>query len=318
VVKLIARRDADAEGPLLDFLRAQGVDYERYRDYVRDDILIDAYRRHFDDEVVVTPVAQQRVAQILIAPIEGEAVPEVRARHILVQPDPALEDQNAATPEQWEAALEEAREVQVLVSSPDADWFELATEHSDEPAAGDRGGDLGWSDPAQSPYVAEFTTALAELELDEVSDPIRTQFGYHIIQKTGERESPQAEAAELVEQLRADPESFVEVARKVSEHHGTAKENGELGWVAPYQLLRNQEDAIFALAEVDDISDPVDSGSDGIAIYQLLEASESREIEDERLGEIRANGFERWLDEVVRDGVDTWLDPQFTSSTGTT
>jgi parvulin-like peptidyl-prolyl isomerase len=318
VVKLIQRRDAVAEGPLLDFLRAQDIDYERYRDYVRDDILIDAYRQHFENEVVITPVAQQRVAQILIAPVEGEAVPEVRARHILVQPDPALEDQNAATPEQWEAALEEAREVQVLVSTPDADWFALATEHSDEPAAGARGGDLGWSDPAQSPYVAEFTVALAALELDEVSDPIRTQFGYHIIQKTGERDSPLAEAAALIEQLRADPESFAEVATRVSEHHETAKEGGELGWVAPYQLLRIQEDAIFALAEVNDISDPVDSGGDGIAIYQLLEASESREIEDERLGEIRANGFERWLDEVVRNGVDTWLDPQFTSSTGTT
>jgi hypothetical protein len=41
-------------------------------------------------------------------------------------------------------------------------------------------------------------------------------------------------------------------------------------------------------------------------------------MEDERLAAIRESGFERWLSEEVRSGVDTWLDPLFQSSTGTT
>src|SRR5688500_11446808 len=159
---------------------------------------------------------------------------------------------------------------------------------------------------------------MAELEVGEVSEPIRTEFGYHVIQKTGVRESPQEQAAELVEQLRADPDSFAEVATLTSEDHETAKEGGELGWVAPYQLTRQQEDVVFALAEVDDVSDPIDAGTEGITIFQLLEIDEDREIEDERLAEIRESGFERWLSEEVRSGVDTWLDPQFQTSTGTT
>ena len=102
---------------------------------------------------------------------------------------------------------------------------------------------------------------------------------------------------------------------QVSEDYETAKEGGELGWVAPYQLDEAQEDAIFALTDVGEISDPVDEGADGITIYQLLESSDSREIEDDRLDDIRSQGFDRWLDEEVRAPVDSWLDPQYVTST---
>jgi hypothetical protein len=74
-----------------------------------------------------------------------------------------------------------------------------------------------------------------------------------------------------------------------------------------------REDAVFALTEVDEVSDPIEDAS-GITIYQLLETSESREIEEDRLAEIRSSGFERWLDDEVRNGVDTWIDPQFAST----
>ena len=75
-----------------------------------------------------------------------------------------------------------------------------------------------------------------------------------------------------------------------------------------------REDAVFALAEVGEVSEPVEDTA-GITIYQLLETSDSREIEEDRLEEIRSSGFERWLDDEVRSGVDTWIDPQFTSTT---
>ena len=90
-----------------------------------------------------------------------------------------------------------------------------------------------------------------------------------------------------------DPDSFAEVAREVSEDYDSAVDGGEIGWVAAYQLDHMREDAVFGLAEVGDISDPIEDAS-GISIYQLLEASDSREIEEERLEEIRTGGFERW------------------------
>ena len=317
VLELVERRDATGEGPLVELLHGNGVSDEAYRDYVRGDILSDAYRTHFEDEVVVSPAPQRRVAQIFIAPVTGTPVPQERVRHVLVMPDPELTDQVEATNEQWEAARAEADEVRELVSADDADWDAIALEHSDDTGSGAQGGDLGWSDPASSPYVAEFAAALAELEVGEISEPIRTEFGWHVIQKTDERESPQAEAEEIAAQLEDDPDAFADLARQYSEDTATAADGGELGWVARYQLSRMQEDAVFALTDVGDISPVIDAGADGIAIYKLLEVSDSEDIDEERLADIRASGFERWLDEVVRDGVETWLDPQYETSTTT-
>ena len=315
VLQLIDRREATSEGGLGDLLREQDVDDATYREFVRDELLVDQYREYFEDEVVTSPAPQQRVAQIFIAPLSGAVIPQERARHVLIQPDPELESQAEATEEQWEAALAEAEEVAELVRAEDADWFAIAEEHSDDTGSASRGGDLGWYDPANMQFVTEFAATLASLEVGDISDPIRTEFGYHVIEKTGERESPQAQAADLVEQLRDDPDSFGGVATDMSEDHATAQEDGELGWVAPYQLEAALEEAVFALSEEGEISDPIDTGTDGITIYQLLESSESREIEDERLEEIRGSGFERWLSDDVRSPVESWLDPQFSSTT---
>lgn len=315
VLELLDRREATTDGGLRDLLDAQGVDDQSYREYVRGELLVDAFREHFADEVATSPGPQRRVAQIVIAPAEGEAVPQERARHVLIQPLPDAEDQAQATDEEWEAALEEAEEVRDQLTEPGADWFTIAEEHSDDSGSAVRGGDLGWYDPSASPFVEAFADALEELEVGEVSEPVRTDFGWHVIEKTAERESPRAQAAELVETLRADPDAFSETAARISEDHVTAREGGELGWVAPYQLDRTLEEAVFALDEEGEIGEPVESATEGIVIYRLLETSESREIEDERLEQIRDAGFERWLAEEVRAPVETWVDPQFASST---
>jgi parvulin-like peptidyl-prolyl isomerase len=317
VLELLDRREATSDGGLRQALADQGVDEATYRDYVRGAALEQAYRDYFAETVVTSPTAQQRVAQIRIAPVSGAVVPQERARHILVQPLPDADDQTKATEAQWEAALEEARDVEAKLKEDGADWWAIAEESSDDPGSASRGGDLGWYDPTDPPFVDPFNVELSNLAVGEISDPIRTDFGWHVIQKTGERESPTAQAADLVEQLRADPDSFADVAKDVSEDYQTANDGGELGWVAPYQLGAVQEDAIFGLTEVGEISDPVDTGSSGIFIYQLLESSDSREIEADRLDEIRTSGFQRWLDEEVRAGADVWVDPQYATSTAT-
>ena len=314
VLELIQRREATSEGILRDVLEEQRIDDAAYREYVRGALLVGAFRAHFADEVVTSPAPQRRVAQIIIAPVTGDPVPQERARHVLISPLPDASDPADATEEQFAAALTEAEEVRELLDKDDADWFTIAEERSADTGSGARGGDLGWYDPAQSPYVAEFAEVLEGLEVGELSEPVRTQFGYHLIQKTGERESPAALAAELVEQLRSDPETFAGAASRLSDDPDTAREEGELGWVAPYQLDPRVEEVVFALDEVDEISDVLDLGPEGISIYKLLESSESREIEADRLADIQDTGFERWLTDEVRTAVPTWVDPQFASA----
>ena len=319
LLQLVQRREAQEDGGLRDLLRDQDVDDATYRHFVRSQVVTSKFREHFEDEVVVSPAEQRRVAQIFIAAVTGTVVPQDRARHILIQPDPELgQDQASATDEQWEAARVEANDLLPQLVNPEANWFALAEEHSADSGSASRGGDLGWYDPESAPFVAPFTAALDALEVGEVSDPVRTDFGWHIIQKTGERESPQTQVADLVARLEANPNDFATLAAAQSDDPETAARGGELGWVARWQLTRAREEAVFALTEPAEISPPVDEGTGGTTIYLLIESAERRTIESDRRNEIRANGFERWLDEVVREPVDTWIDPQFTPSTATT
>ncbi|MGH2358698.1 MAG: peptidylprolyl isomerase [Candidatus Limnocylindria bacterium] len=313
VLKLVERREAGEDETLVDLLAAAGVGDDAYRSYVRDRLLASAFQTHFEDEVVVSPQPQRRVAQIFMAAGTEPYVVQERARHVLVQPLPDADDQSTATEEQWAAALAEAEQVRELVDAPDADWFAVAGEHSDDPGSGAQGGDLGWYDPTAPGFVEEFATALADLEEGGISEPVRTSFGYHVIQKTGARTSPVDEAAELVDILRADPDAFAATARLVSEEYESARADGELGWVAHYQLDQASEEAIFALAEPGDISDPVGL-DDGIYVFQLLEASDEQEVEAERLAQIRQTGFLRWLEQDVKAEATIWTDPEFAST----
>jgi peptidyl-prolyl cis-trans isomerase SurA len=62
----------------------------------------------------------------------------------------------------------------------EADFAVLAKEHSADPGSALNGGELGWADP--NIYVPEFRDTLGKLEIDEISSPIRTVHGWHLMQ----------------------------------------------------------------------------------------------------------------------------------------
>ncbi|MRR12279.1 foldase, partial [bacterium] len=65
-----------------------------------------------------------------------------------------------------------------------ADFAELATANSTDPGSASQGGSLGWS--PTSAYVTQFAEAADSLEVGEVSDPVQSDFGWHIIRKNDE------------------------------------------------------------------------------------------------------------------------------------
>lgn len=77
-----------------------------------------------------------------------------------------------------EEALTRAQEVAEKAKAEGADFAALAREYSDGPSA-PAGGDLGPFSPDQ--MVPAFSAAVQELAVGEVSDPVETQFGFHII-----------------------------------------------------------------------------------------------------------------------------------------
>ena len=78
-----------------------------------------------------------------------------------------------------------------------ADFAELAKEHSTGPS-GPNGGELGWFGPGQ--MVPEFEAAVIALEKGQVSAPVQTQFGWHVVTLNDKRKT---EAPEL-DQVRAE------------------------------------------------------------------------------------------------------------------
>lgn len=305
ILRVDERTEAGEFEDLTNLLGASDVSPDDYRSYVREELLRGKARTYFEDQVVTAYLPQREVAQIFIGGDQGVAVPKQRLRHLLVQPIPGAQDQSEATDEQWEAALERADELYERASQDDADWCELA-EESDDPGSRGQCGDLGWYDPATSQFVEEFKQAVVGLTLGETTEPVETPFGYHIIQVTQRRTSAADQADQLVAQLREDPDSFGEVARAQSEDATTARNDGELGWVARYEIAPEREEAIFALAEPGDISDPVSSGN-GFYIYQLLDASDAKFVPEARRDSIRNVGFDRWVDEQ-KAGAEIWID----------
>lgn len=78
---------------------------------------------------------------------------------------------------------EHARQIKQQVEEG-ADFAELAKEKSEGPSA-KKGGDLGFF--GRNEMVKPFERAAFDLEVGEISDPVKTQFGWHVIKKTDER-----------------------------------------------------------------------------------------------------------------------------------
>jgi parvulin-like peptidyl-prolyl isomerase len=112
---------------------------------------------------------------------------QYRSRHILIQiptdaPDQALAASNAL-------AKATAIRDQLRQDPNNQDlWNKLAKDNSDDPGTKDAGGELGWVGKGQ--FVKEFEDAVKSLPIGAISDPVKSQFGYHVIQ-VEERKGPE-------------------------------------------------------------------------------------------------------------------------------
>ncbi len=101
---------------------------------------------------------------------------EVNARHILLQAN-EIRDEGAT-----EALIQDL----YIQLQNGADFAELAKEYSDDPGSVNQGGDLGWQQPAS--FEPRFSDRIQALDDNEISEPFRSQFGWHIAQVLGWRE----------------------------------------------------------------------------------------------------------------------------------
>jgi len=103
-------------------------------------------------------------------------VKQTKGRHILIKAS------NVVTPEQ---AQEKIIDLKMQINAG-ADFAAVAKEFSDDKGSAVDGGDLGWVDPGV--MVPSFEAAMDLLEPGEMSEPVRTQFGWHLIEVLDRRE----------------------------------------------------------------------------------------------------------------------------------
>ncbi|MEW8030420.1 MAG: peptidylprolyl isomerase, partial [Candidatus Thiodiazotropha sp.] len=108
---------------------------------------------------------------------------QTHARHILVSTNEIVSDNEARQ------RLETLRERIIGGDSFEA----LARSHSDDKASAIKGGDLGWTSPGD--LVSQFEEQMDALAIDEISQPFKTPFGWHIVQPLERRQHDNTEEA---------------------------------------------------------------------------------------------------------------------------
>lgn len=112
---------------------------------------------------------------------ESKVVMQTHVRHILVSPDAITTDQQALD------KIKLARDRIVAGEK----FEDLAVEISQDKSNAAQGGDMSWIDPGT--FVAEFSEVMNKLEINELSQPVKTQFGWHLIEVLGRRDQDQTE-----------------------------------------------------------------------------------------------------------------------------
>lgn len=148
-------------------------------EYLRDKALMETYLR----DQIETEVTDEAVENFYREQVAGtETQEELRARHILVESE------------------EEAQEILSELEGG-ADFAELATERSQDPAGEADGGDLGYFTRDQ--LVPEFAELAFSTEVGEIAGPVETQFGWHVLRVEDRRDREPPALGDVEERVRA-------------------------------------------------------------------------------------------------------------------
>jgi parvulin-like peptidyl-prolyl isomerase len=287
-----AFRDPDFEQQIVE----AGITMEAYRAAARAALL----RERLEDKVVADvlgqPSTQRRAAEIFIE----EAPEKVRVRHILFSPndDPQAALDLPAEDPAWKTAEDDARalheKLRKTVGTTDdrIRAFTDSAKQSDEEGAEESGGLLPFV--AADELDADFATAVFAdgLEHGQLLEPVRSAYGWHVVQFDDRQPAAAERAADALERARRPGADFASVAGAVSEGP-EAGDGGALGWIARGQLASDVEQALFE-APIGQVSDVVTIPGAGFYIFRVHEQAE-RVPDADQAAELRTTAFSNWF-----------------------
>jgi len=298
-------------------LRAEGIDYARFRANLRDQMLVERVReREVYQRIRITDGDIDRFVEEQRRGTQADT--ELNISQVLVTvPEGADDATVAARRARAEAALARIQAGQ--------DFAAVAREMSED-GNRERGGEIGLRQAARLPDL--FVDTVRGLQPGQVvAAPVRSGAGFHVLKLVERREgaalrqsqtrarhillrtSPQLSAAvasqrlaDYKRQIETGGRSFDELARLYSED-GSAPQGGELGWAAPGMFVPEFEEAMNALAP-GGISAPVVSRF-GVHLIQVLErrdvALDPKQVREQARSVLREQKFEDAYLEWAKD-----------------
>ena len=283
-----------------DALERDGYDFAKFREEVREEIMIsDLRRRRVENQINIS----QRDVDDYLSMLESRGTEADRHRfrigHILIAvPDGASSEEIEQARARTERVLGDIR--------GGADFANMAVTHSDGQQALE-GGDLGWRHASDLPTM--LADAVLRLEVGEISEPVRSTSGFHLVKLVDRRDTErqmirQTQARHILiapDQLTNDAEAsrqlsvlrerivnghdFGELARIHSDDSGSASKGGDLGWIDAGDTIPVFERMMDSLAP-GGISEPFKSQY-GWHVVQVLERRERDGTETSRRAEAR-------------------------------
>jgi peptidyl-prolyl cis-trans isomerase SurA len=265
----VARRNNLSLSQLPQALAAQGLEYAAYRDDLRKEITLSMLRqRDVLERIVVTPKEIDQYLEKQAKMPSGSH--EYNVSHILI----AVPQE--ASQGQLDEAARRANEVYQKAASGE-DFARLAVAYSNSQTALE-GGSLGWRKETELPTF--LTEVVAKLKPGEVSQPVRTPTGFHLV-KLNEVRGADAKAIEnqfhtrhilmkttaladdatVKQKLNAlrdrilKGEDFAGLAQTNSEDPGSGAQGGDLGWTGPGTFVPEFEQQVANLKD-NEISEP--------------------------------------------------------------
>ena len=273
------------------------------------------YERMAEERALRTALSEKITAQLLAGPVEqrevsyvAATVPEkdgeqVQVSHILFSPkdDPnTAGDLDPADPA-WAAAEKEANDLVARLKNGSS--FETEAKKSDDKTSGADGGLLPWA--PKGTYVAEFDTAIwAEgVKRDDILGPIKTQFGYHVIQFDARRPSLKDRLDELATSLAVAGVDFAEAAKTATD---TIEDLSfaSPGYVPRYTVNPELGAVVWGL-KAGGTSAVIESSDTYLIVH--VDGVEMRELTDDQIAGIKGSGFSIWL-ELYRSAARVAID----------
>lgn len=176
-----------------------------------------------------------------------------RASHILIRPEQVKPDEKLPTEEKKKILADaenaaKAKAADLLKKIKDgASFEEMAKQFSEDKVSGANGGELGVF-PAGT-MVPEFESVLEKLNVGDISEPVLTPFGYHIIKltdKKAERVIPLEEAKDAVISALKANKAKSQVRRIVKQIYNAAKDDGSLAKAAEEHKIQVKKSPLFS------------------------------------------------------------------------